>query len=238
MLAGSVRVTVAALTRVLRQHRLGVHPVLDVTPTFSDGAEDRAAEAAMWREFGELGLLDRRGRLDPGVLDTLLVLARPTVEYFGWFSSRFRDYGLLVAELGGDAVVAVRGAHAVRITPVDGESLPETVIRQLPPVRPARMRAVNIRRAELSGDSLPDSDVAAVRQLVAQAPTGLGELHVAVRDRLARRRITTEPVRYRDTRRGRVLVRLTDDYLSLAPADHRLLATRLRDAYEALIATA
>lgn len=237
MLAGSVRVTVTALTRVLRQHRLGVHPVLDVTPTFCDGAEDRAAEAAMWREFGELGLLDRRGGLDQGLLDTLLVLARPSVEYFGWFTSRFREYGLLVAELGGDAVVAVRGSHAVRITPVDGESLPETVVRQLPPVRPARMRAVNIRRAELSGGSSPDSDVAAVRQLVAQAPTGLGELHVAVRDRLARRRTTTEPVRYRDSRRGRVLVRLTGDYLSLAPADHRLLAARLRDGYEALIAT-
>lgn len=237
MLAGSVRVTVSSLTRILRQHRLGVHPVLDVTPTFTDGAQDRAAEAAMWREFGELGLLDRRGRLDPGVLDALLVLARPSVEYFGWFTSSCRDYSLLVAELGDDAVVAVRGAHAVRITPVDGDSLAETAIRQLPPVRPARIRAVNIRRTELSDNSSSDKDVSVVRQLVAQAPTGLGELHVAVRDRLARRRTTTEPVRYRDSRRGRVLVRLTEDYLSLAPADHRLLAARLRDAYEALIAT-
>lgn len=237
MLSGSVRITVTALVRVLRQHRLGVHPVLDTTPTFTDAAQDRVADAAMWRELGEWGLLDRRGRLDPGVLDTLLVLARPSVEYFGWFSTSRRDYGLLVAELGDDAVVAVRGSHAVRITPVNGESLPETAIRQLPQTRPARIRAVNLRRGDLSGDSSSDKDVSVVRQLVAQPPTGLGELHVAVRDRLARRRTTIEPVRYRDSRKGRVLVRLTEDYLSVAPADHRLLAARLRDAYEALIAT-
>ena len=227
MLASSVRITVAALARMLRQHRLTVPPVLDTTPVFTDAAESRALDAAMWQEFGELGLVARGGGLTPGALDTLSVLGRANVEYFGWFHVCCRDYSLVVAELGEDAVVAVRGSHSVRITPVGDAALPETLIRYLPQTRPARIDAVNVRRDAAGDDSV-------VRQLAAQEPTGLGELYVAVRDRLARRRTTTEPVRYRDTAQGRVLVRLTEDYLSLAPANDQLLAGRLREAHQEL----
>jgi hypothetical protein len=109
---------------------------------------------------------------------------------------------------------------------------------------------VNIRRSDLraaAGDgaakpamALPPAvgkDVSVVRQLMSNQATGLGELHVGVRDSLDRRRTTTEPVRYRDDRRVRVLVNVTDEYLTIAPAGPGLLADRLRAAHRDLIAS-
>jgi hypothetical protein len=230
---------------MLRHQRLGVHPVIETTPVFRDAQDNASADAAMWREFTELRLVERDGRLDQDLLDTMVILSRPAIEYFGWFTMRGRQYGALVAALGEDAVVAIRGSRAVRISPVLDEPLPETLVQQLPQTRAAHIEAVNIRRAELRSAVGPGArtvrstvgrDVSVVRHLIASPAAGLGELHVAVRDTLDRRKATAEPIRYRDSRSGRVLVRLADDYVSIAPANPQLLADRLRAAYQELVA--
>jgi hypothetical protein len=171
----------------------------------------------MWREFGELRLVDRDGRPNQDLLDTIVILGRPSIEYFGWFATLDREYGVLVAGRGEDAVLAIRGRRAVRISPVLDEPLPETLVGRLPTTPAAHIGTVNIRRAQLRsvaerGARPPSTigrDVSVARQLIANPALGLGELHVAIRDTLDRRRVTAEPIRYRDDRKGRVLVRVT-----------------------------
>jgi hypothetical protein len=64
--------------------------------------------------------------------------------------------------------------------------------------------------------------------------TGLGELYVAARDQRGRYRMSEEPVRYRDTAAGRVMVIVSGDHLSIAPGANAVLTERLRRVYEEL----
>jgi hypothetical protein len=253
MLARPLTVTVSALTTMLHSCGLGVaHPVIEVEPIFTDTEGDQRAQDAMRAEFRRLGMVDHQGRWDADMLDTLAVVARPSVEYFGWFNiDGGSTFGVLVAALGEQAVVVVRGPAKVRLTAIRNHSLPETLVRQLPVVPAARIEAVNIRQGEIETTAADDGrtvlvdarpgardDLAAVRALTAEQAVGLGELYVAVRDGRGLRVSSREPIRYRDSQRGRVLITVADDYLSIAPATPVLLAARLRGAHMALSADA
>jgi hypothetical protein len=208
-------VTVGALARMLHTQRLGrPHRVLYAEPVWTD--DDRTAEAAMWAEFGQV---------DGDLLDTLSVLARPTTEYFAWFTEHGRQYGVLVAQAGGESVLAYRDGDDVTIRALDRtESLPMALMRQLPDAPPAPIDAVNIR---LDGGQRPQ-DTAKLAALAQQQPTGQGELYAGARDRQGHY-VVTNPIRYQDYPTGRVLVVLTDDHLSLAPATKRVLLTSLTE---------
>jgi hypothetical protein len=224
----------------------GVHPVIMDVPVFTDAEGDRMAEAAMWQEFREVGLVDRRERLDADALDSLGALARPAVEYFAVFTERGAQHLVLVAALGNEAVVVVRAGDAVTLSSIANRALPETLVSYLPQVPPARVDAINIRLADLdaAGDdphailleAQPGAarDAALARMLRNQPATGMGELYTAARDRWGNRALLTDPLLYRDSAVGRIFVRYAGDYLSIAPATPALLAQRLRDAHRAL----
>jgi hypothetical protein len=239
VLAQPVWITRTSLTRLLRLHGFDVpHPVIQERQPIS--ADDGTADEALWAECRELDFVDSHGRLTGGVVDTLAVLARASVEYFAWFTENNGPViGVLVAGLGEEAVIVVGGIQRVRLTGTRNVGLAETLVRLLASVPPARIDAVNLRLAAVPGaadsagalvDARPhvEKDHTTVRALVAQPAVGFGELYVAVRDQDGIRVATDEPIRYRDTRTGRVLIHSGDGYLSVAPATEKLLVERLR----------
>jgi hypothetical protein len=227
-----VTVTVSALSGVLRAQGVGELPVLiQPNPVWLDPEGDREASAAMWTEFAEVDLLDRRGRLDGDVLDTLHVLARPSVEHAAVFTADERQDSVVLATQGEETVVAYREGEAVTLTSLRHPSLPETLLRQLPDARPAPIGNVNVRVA----DDTSDREQARTLNALAKARlVGQGELYVGVRDHYGRHRISA-PIRYHDYKIGRVVVVTGGGYLSVAPASKKLLLARLLDAHRALV---
>lgn len=144
MLPQKITVSVSALRRMCRAHNLGEpHVMLRGPAVFLDADTEREADQATWAEFANRGLVDRRGRLDEDVLDSLSCLVRPSVEYLGCFTVRRRWCHALVAGGSREAVVAVRDRDRIALHSVRGESLVHTLMRQLPdlPIRYADYRS-------------------------------------------------------------------------------------------------
>lgn len=244
-MARSVTITVGALAGVLRAQEIGEPPVL-VQPNlvWTDPEADRKADAAKWTEFAEVGLVDRRGRLDGDVLDTLHVLARPSVEYQVVFTTGGRENRVVIAVRGDEAVLAYREGNAVTLTSLRRAPVAETLLRQIPDARPAPIGTLNVRVTDLAslknreddpfGDAGSTAQQAHALAILAKARLlGQGELYVGVRDHSGRRQLSP-PIRYQDYKVGRVVIITDAGYLSVAPASKQQLLTRLRDAHQAL----
>jgi hypothetical protein len=244
MVASPVTITVAALSTVMASQNIGEPPlVIRPSPVWTDPDGDRVAQAAAWTELREIGWVDRRGRLDGEALDSLHVLARPSIEYTAVFMADGRQHHVVVAGRGDDMVMAYRDGQAVTLTLARRQSLPETLLRQIPDARPAPIDSLNIRLSELAGmrsepnlpgdrNSLGAGDTRLVGLLIKRRLVGQGELYVGVRDHYGRRRISA-PVRYQDYKPGRVVVVLAGGFLSVAPASKKLLLDRLHQARQA-----
>ncbi|HWE88071.1 MAG TPA: ESX secretion-associated protein EspG [Pseudonocardiaceae bacterium] len=253
MLGNDVTLPASALTLMLRVQQLTEepHPTLAGAPMWTSTDEDHNANRQMWSIFERLGLVDRRGQLDGGAFRTLAILARPSVEYYAWLYHHGRQRELhaavLVAALGDEIAVAYRDEDTdmVELSSLRHESLPETLVRQLPQVPPARIDALNLRRSDLAasddtsdlfwqpGDS-HTADPGKLRSLAEQSLIGTGELYVCVHDHAGRPSRTTEPIVYRDTRAGRAIIVCSAEHISIAPATPALLADRLRAAQHQL----
>jgi hypothetical protein len=252
-LARPVRFSVGAVARMLRLHELG-SPQLVIQPvaTWEESDHDSDSDAAAWAEFARAGLVDRPGRLAGEVVDVLAVLGQASVEYFGWLSTDSgHTGGVLVATGGQHAVYVVRRRDRLRLASIATSGLVEAFVDSLSGPAPARIDAVNIRTGDLhsvdnlhgvdlstaTGELLPAfpsgaRDVAAVRALLARPVTGLGELYVAARDQRGRYRVSEQPVRYRDTAAGRVMIIVSGDHISIAPGTNAVLTERLRRVYQ------
>jgi hypothetical protein len=218
---------------MFRIHDVGELPVvIQPDPVWHDPVSDRAAIDTAWRVFTRVNLVDRPGRLHGHALDVLHLLARPSVEYVGVVLGRDYQDGVVVAARGDDAVIAYRTGAAVTLTSVRHASLPETLLRQIPDVRPAPIDSVNVRTDDVAAGIAP-GHVRTLRLLKRQRLLEQGELHVAVRDTYGRRR-RSDPIRYQDYRIGRVIVVIADGYLSVAPATKILLRDRLRTVHRQL----
>jgi len=245
MVASSVTITVSALATMLRTQNIGEPPlVIRPDAVWTDRAGDRAAEATAWAEFREIQWVDQRGHLDGEALDSLHALVRPSVEYSAVLVADGRQTCVVVAGHGDQAVIAYRQGEAVTLSLVRHQSLPETLLRQIPDARPAPIEAVNVRLSDLAamrpdgaglgGNGLRSaSDTQTLGLLMKRRLVGQGELYVGVRDHFGRRQ-TSAPVRYQDYKPGRVVVVVGGGYLSVAPATKRLLLTRLQQAHRAL----
>jgi hypothetical protein len=248
MVASPVTITVTALSTVMASQNIGDPPlVIRPNPVWTDPDGDRVAEAAAWTELREIGWVDRRDRLDGEALDSLHVLARPSVEYTAVFTAEGRSYHVVVAGRGDDMVMAYREGQAVTLTLARRQSLPETLLRQIPDARPAPIDSLNIRLSELPGIrselDLPDArsslgagDARLLGLLIKRRLMGQGELYVGIRDHYGRRRVSA-PIRYQDYKPGRVVVVLAGGFLSVAPATKKLLLDRLHQAQQAFTDT-
>jgi hypothetical protein len=223
---GSVTVTVGALATMLRAQGIGELPVA-IRPgaVWHDPDGDRDAVAAAWTEFREIGWVDRHGQLVGEALDNLHVVAHPVVEYTAIAARDGRQRAVVVAAQGGDGMLVCRDGGAVTLSALRHQSLPETLLRQIPDARPAPIDALNVRLADAA---------TGLAVLGRRKPIGQGELYVAVHDQHYGRRRVSTPIRYQDYQIGRVVVVLSGEYISVAPATKALLLGRLRETYRAM----
>jgi EspG family len=253
MLPAAVSVDVEVLSWAVSTEDIGVlHPVVAPTAVWRPRAALAEVDGVARAECGRLGWLDRRGRLDVEVVAALAVVCRPAVEFYGWVNDGERTVGVLSAAIGKNAVLVVRDADVVRLSHVRAEELPEMLVGQLPEVPAGRVRPVRIELAELAATTrdgrrrsesgvgtYPASESARlVRQLADLPVLGTGELHVAVRDALGRRRTVPEPVRYQDTPQGRFGYMVSgaggEESMFLAGVSRPDLVARLREAHRTL----
>jgi hypothetical protein len=215
--------------------------VIQPAAVWHEPDRDPATDETVWAEFAAAGLVDRPGRLTAEAVDVLAVLGRASVEYFGWLSTDSgRVGGVLVAALGQQAVYVVRHRDRLRCTGITASGLVEAFVDALSGPAPARIDAVNIRTDDLYGVDDSDGLLPAVpsgardtaRALLTRPVTGLGELYVAVRDQQGRYRVSEQPVWYRDTTAGRVMIIVSGDHVSIAPGTDTVLTERLRRAYQ------
>ena len=164
------------------------------------------------KEFMRLGLLDNRGRVDVEVAASLAVLCRAGAEFYGWINEGDKTKGVLAGAIGREAMLAVRDGDMVTVTQIRPETLPMALVSQTPDVAPSRGEAVNVLRSDMLasaggrqrtaagvGMRPAPPEVRIVQQIMAQPTTGGGELYVAVRDRVGRRKSVPDPLRYADT---------------------------------------
>lgn len=251
MLPGSARLPADVLARLVRQERIGELPVvLSPTAVWQPRDEVDAARANAYAEAARLGWLDRRGRLDAEVAGSLTVLCRANVEYYGWIAAA-THLGVLAAATGREAVLAVREGDEILVRPSKAKNLPEDVVTRLPEAPPGSGTPVSVPVDELrAAVRKPDPGAVNVRpvpraalrkalDVIALPTSGSGELWVAARDSLGRRRQIACPLRYADTERGRFLTVATvsesgEQWVTLAPAARAEIARRLRQLRESL----
>jgi hypothetical protein len=238
MLSRPVKLSARALSALIRsQCKAEPHAVVESETDWPDGPDD----SGMWRECDQLGWLNRHGRLDVDVVDTLWTLVRPTQEYFGWFQFGTRRIAVLVGVLGSRGVLAYRENDDVSLyTLHPGESPVHALIREIPDHPPAYIDAFSVRVADLDPDrwhgisKQTRHDRHLVAGLQAEPTVGEGELHASIRDSTYRCVAIAEPVRYVDLMRGRIMLVTAHGHLSVAAGTKTLLASRLTEAVRTL----
>ena len=239
MLYQKVTLSLDTLATVWQRENLGdMHNVLVDTPVWRDEEAGREALHSATGELAQSGLLLGRD-LHHDLRDTLNLLARPSIEYYGWVAYTDPERGpvniaVLVAAIGTDAVLVVRDGQAVHLEQARSEGMAETLLGFLPTLPAARGRSVNLPEAEVRklvadrmqaapGGSAPlpasafeifprASMAEDARDLVAamdEPRSGGGELYVAARMRSGERRRCENPVIYVDTQRGRWMTQLS-----------------------------
>lgn len=256
VLPAPVSVDVATLARVVRQAGLDeVHVVLAPAGAWRPRAAERAAEDSARAACARLGWLDRRGDLDVDVAAALRVLCQPTVEFYGWIDDGMRTLGVLAATTGHAALLAVRSEDTVWLTQIRASVLADALAAQTPDVPAGRGQPLRALRAEVAATSPKDgraisttgamrlpasAEARRIRLLTELSVMGGGELRVAVRDHLGRRRVAEQPLHYVDTAQGRYLtlseIAGGEPYVLIIPACRDDVTARLRDQQRRLTA--
>lgn len=253
MLEKPLKLHVEALSRLVRLENLGdLHITLKPLAVWRPRDDQARLEVEARKEFMRLGLLDNRGRVDVEVAAALAVLCRAGAEFYGWINTGDKTKGILAGAIGREALLAVRDGMTVTVTQIRPESLPMALVNQIPEIPPARGEAINVLRSEVLastggrqrtaagvGMRPAPPEVRIVQQIIAQPTTGGGELYVAVRDRMGRRKPSQDPLRYADTETGRWLNHTTttsdgEQRILVAPAARADLAARLQDMHRVL----
>ncbi|MPZ84395.1 MAG: hypothetical protein GEV28_29985 [Actinophytocola sp.] len=253
VLAKPLTLRTDSLSRLVRRENMGeLHVTLKPQAVWRPRDEEQRIESATRAELTRLGLFDRSGRPDVELVASLTVLCRAGAEFYGWINEGDTTRAVLAAAIGREAILAIREGDTVRLNQIRPDSLPEVLVAQTPDVPPARGEAHSILRSEALaavggrhrteagvGSRPAPPSVRAVQQIAAQPTTGGGELFVAVRDRMARRRPVAYPLRYADTPNGRWLNHMTEagggeHRVLVAPAARADLVRRLQEMHRDL----
>jgi hypothetical protein len=261
IVAESVELPLEVLGAALRWDNAGEpHTTLAQTAVWRDEQGWREVDARAQAVLAERGLVVSGGPR-PEFRAAVRVLGRPEVECYGWITTPEGERGVLAAAARGDAVLAVRDRtqDRVRLDSIRPEGLAEALVAQLPAVPAGHGRSLNVPEAAMEdrptgrrpgrgeddgwdGLAGPSSrerhpDAVGLRELLNLPRTGAGQLYVARRDALGRRRRAEQPVTYLDTANGRWLVQLRrnptgENWIIAAPATPQLLISRLHEAHQ------
>jgi ESX secretion-associated protein EspG len=241
------------LARLVELENIGeLHVALRPLAVWRPQKDREALDRAIRDELAAMGLVDRRGRLDVELESSLAVVCRPKTEFYGWIQRGDRTIGVLAAAIGKEGVLAVRDGDEVRLRQVGTKNLAEALARQTAEVPPGKGDTISFVQSEAVAavDGRRTSEVGArteaasreirLAQRIASQPTvGGGQLSVACRDTMGRRRASEHPLRYADTAHGRWLNMTAtlpggDNRILLTPASQSDLAARLREMHHAL----
>lgn len=255
VLPDSVRLPVDALARLVSEEGIGQLPdVIAPAAVWRPQDEVDAGKARAYDEAARCGWLDRRGRLDVEVLASLSVLCRAAVEFSGWIASQENGtIGVLAGASGREGILAVRDGGDVRLRRAQPKKLAEAVVAQLPELPagagiPVSVPVEDLRAAvawqqqrpgAVSVHPVPRAELRQVLRVAELPATGSGELWVAMRDKVGRRRQVSHPLRYADTEWGRFLnlVKVADSgeqWFVVAPAPRGEIVARLQSLYQEL----
>jgi hypothetical protein len=223
------------------------HPAL-LAPLHEEGAPlvERIERAAA--ELERSNLFDRRGGLHPDLLATFGLLARPSVEFYGWIATERppANFSAVAAARGNDAVLAVLDEDVLTLTPLRPDAMAGALVDLLPRTPAAHARSITTPASDLGAgtDHGPDDGFAgltprrtgspaadAIQRLDAAPRTAVAQFYVAVRDGAGRRQRSPYPLNVLDLPDGRWFVQHTNSsgqmWVTAAPANTQALTARL-----------
>lgn len=229
-----------------------LHPALRVPSPGRTHTERRELVARAWESLGDRGLA--RGRRTSGeLIDQLNLLAHPKVTIDVWFWADREIKGLAVST-GSQALLAVVDGAEVWLIPARDTSLPESAVSVIGDQPPGVGHSVSlphdiVRAADAEAKGDPKALVTALEdrrvelweaQELAGMMVGLTARGQFGAERLGRdgqMRRARRVVAFSDNDSGRYLVQLGAggdgrDWLTVAPADNHLLATRIWELLE------
>lgn len=251
----ALTLTSDGLARTTRGHGIGEpHITLAPEAVWLDHDEEDEAVKAAEQELARHGLLGPRGP-DAELLDSLAVLVRPKVEFYGWFHAGDTTRAVLSAAIGREALHAVRVGDQVTVRQIKAGELVDALLAELPNTPPLRFQSISLPLSEVRaalnrpadgryprGASTPNAapDIRLLQQLMDMPVAGTGQLFTAVRDELGRRRRVRHPVRVVDTNQGRLQNVTTgkpggQSWVVVAPAGRPALADRLHSMHKELL---
>jgi hypothetical protein len=150
-----VTLALDTITTVWRRENLGEpHNVFVDTKYWLDEDGERQALQRAGDDMAMHGLLMGRD-LSPDFRETLQILARPNVEYFGWIGvmptheQGGSNIAVLAASVEQDAVLAIRDGDQVTIGPCSADGLAAALVDKMPNVPAGHGRSVNLPEREV-----------------------------------------------------------------------------------------
>jgi hypothetical protein len=223
------------------------HPALRVLSPGRTHSERRVLVEKAWAALGERQLA-RGTRASAELVDQLNLLAHPKVSIDVWVWADREIKGLAV-RIGSQALLGVVDRDEVWLIPARDTSLPESAVSVAGELRAGVGRSVSlphriVRAADADAQGDPKALVTALEdrgvelseaQELAGMMVGMtarGQLGVERLGRDGTMHRGGRVVAFHDTDAGRYLVQLGagaggQDWLTVAPADNQLLATRL-----------
>ncbi|WP_020669131.1 ESX secretion-associated protein EspG [Amycolatopsis nigrescens] len=256
MLDRQLKFTTPTLLNLIKRRGGEPHNTLASTPTWYSAEASRELDEQVNAVLTEHGLLTARG-MDRGLIATVEAIAKPELEYYGWFEGEFPDapanFTVYAGSAGGGAFVLLRtvGDEVVVVAPERPEELLRGFLNQLPKCRPGDGEPLAVGKTEFTtGRARPAEDGFSVLQGAPQATgqpageriqrimgakrIGAGSLYVAARDRAGGRTRIQRPLNFIDTVEGRWLMEEVpgsgEPSIVFTPATAELLGDRLRNA--------
>lgn len=251
------QITVSELAYDVVWHSAGLEDKHNALPAPSPGTtwQERAAlEREALAELSSAGLASDN-RIDPELIATIKLIAKPHQELYGWFTPEpgAPTRSVLAVRAGNDALLAQMEGGSLILGPIKPTAIPDAVAGVVPIRAAATSPALTAVLSELDKD--PDqeeeedeyggsvmvstrqaprqeSHVEKVRRLLNEPRLAAGQFFASVRDDQLGRRRCEHPVGYLDTEQGRYITRIRRAHgvrsLVVTPADNSGLADHLR----------
>lgn len=147
-----VEISVSPLFSLLQKENLGEpHTIFAGGERYYSPRFATQAEKVIQQELADAGLGDKRDYLD--FVDMVTVAQHATAEFYGWVVGVERDYGVLVASLGRQAICLVRSGEVVRVERWAPDRMIAALVERLPDAPVGRGDTISVGHAEFHARS-------------------------------------------------------------------------------------
>ncbi|NIH86330.1 ESX secretion-associated protein EspG [Amycolatopsis granulosa] len=228
MLNQPLKLTTPLLIHLIKRRGAEPHNTLSAMPVWHDETNQRLIDEGINAALTEHGLMGPRG-MDREFAAVIESIARPHVEFYGWFEGTFPDrpsnFTVFTGSGPGGGFVLARfiEENGVLLLPERPERVLPAFIEQIPPAPPGGSARLVAPKSEVLGhgrarDEGPSSimqaapgravqsPAAEIKRILAAPRTGGGSLYAAVRNRAGVRRRCARPLNFIDIAEGRWLM--------------------------------